>query len=398
MSDVSAQPRWLLMPENSGVRALKFWVHSSLPSAQQVKWELRRILDELRDTAADTNKVLRDERSQWQVVFSAAGASNEDMVLPSAYAYRYKHKKEPPTHLVDAAQVETTGVICVMLWYLLLRRAQGRDRARLVLRSFLQTVLQSEDVVADLGLLRHSNAALEASAECQRQQGLQVSGEICQHVRQMLVQALQQTDSADVVADLLQSMFSQRETCCAARPSFQALLGSLTEHVAQNALFLGTSNPLDGDTDMRGKGKRRLDADRKGALIGSALTDRKAKSIKTLSLARGEQGADNADRWLHEEAAAYRWAVAASFQGVQNLALCYDASKLGQPKEETLVVAAADVDRGRAAWFMPQARESWAHEPDFFCSAKVCVHGIFLRHNSIMAFRSAMDTHRITSR
>ncbi|CAE7032373.1 dpf-6 [Symbiodinium sp. CCMP2592] len=359
-----ATARWLPLPPESGLRTLKFWLHDSLPPERKVKWELRRLLDELRDAAADTNKILREERAQWNVVFQTAGCSDTDMLLPSAYAYRYKHREEPPLELVDEHQVETAGAICIMLWYRLLRRQPaGHPRADVVLRTFLETALETDDLVSDLELLTPSDTVLQASAQCQQQQGEAVSGDVCTHVRQIFVTALQMTEVGDVVSSLLQGMFSQRRTCCAASPSFKALIGKITLRVASHASALGTSNPLEGDTDVRGKNKRRLDGDRKSALIGRALTDRKAKSIHTLAVARDEVGGDNADRWLIQDVSAYRWATAASFQGVQNLALCYDASKVGQPKEETLVIAAAHVDRGLAAWFMPQAGQDTRRRP-----------------------------------
>ena len=60
--DLQATARWLPMPENSGVRALKFWRHPSFGWQQQVKWEFRRILDELHDKAVDQKQIFKEEK------------------------------------------------------------------------------------------------------------------------------------------------------------------------------------------------------------------------------------------------------------------------------------------------------------------------------------------------
>ena len=346
--DLQATARWLPMPENSGVRTLKFWRHPSFEWQNQVKWELRRILDELHDKAIDQKQILRDEKNQWEEHFKVLGSSYEATILPSAFAFRQRHKREPPLHLVDAFQVETHGLLGLIVSYAVCRRkAADQQRGKLVLRSFLSTVLNMEDPILDLDLLTAGEEVIAAAGQCEVNQGLGVSGGLCCDGRAVLRDALQETDALDAVSELLIGCFRNQSTCCAAGPLFKSMVFKLVRHVASIAAVLGTDDALHGDTAVRGSSKRRLDTDRKSALINLALEDRKAKSVKVLCQGRKEKGAENSDRWLAEEASAYRWAAAATFAGVQNLSLAYDASRVGQPKEDTLVVAGLAVERHR---------------------------------------------------
>ena len=286
------------------------------------------------------------------------GSSVEETILPSAFAFRQRYKREPPLHLVDAFQVETHGMLGLIVSYAVCRRkAADKERGKLVLRSFLSTVLDMEDPILDLDLLTAGEEVIAAAGQCEVNQGLSVSGGLCCDGRAVLRDALQETDALDAVSTLLLRSFRNRSTCCAAGPLFKSVVFKLVRHVASIAAVLGTGDALHGDTAVRGSSKRRLDTDRKSALIALALEDRKAKSVKVLCQGRKEKGAENSDRWLAEEASAYRWAAAATFAGVQNLSLAYDASRVGQPKEDTLVVAGLAVDTNTGAWFVPQASQ-----------------------------------------
>ncbi|CAE7837000.1 dpf-6 [Symbiodinium sp. CCMP2592] len=339
--DRQATARWLPMPENSGVRSLKFWRHPSFEWQNQVKWELRRILDELHDKAVDQKQILRDEKHQWEEHFKVLGSSYEETILPSAFAFRQRYKREPPLHLVDAFQAETHGLLGLIVSHAVCRRkAADQERGKLVLRSFLSTVLGMEDPILDLDLLTAGEEVIAAAGQCE-----------------VNSRALE-TDALDAVSALLIKCFRNRSTCCAAGPLFKSMVFKLVRHVASIAAVLGTDDALQGDTAVRGSSKRRLDTDRKSALINLALEDRKAKSVKVLCQGRKEKGAENSDRWVAEEASAYRWAAAATFADVQNLSLAYDVSRVGQPKEDTLVVAGLAVDRNTGAWFLPQASQS----------------------------------------
>ena len=61
-------------------------------------------------------------------------------------------------------------------------------------------------------------------------------------------------------------------------------------------LFVGIGKALEKDLLVRDAGKRRLDSDRKDALIERALHARKAKTIGALCQARDEEGAFNSSR------------------------------------------------------------------------------------------------------
>ena len=92
-----------------------------------------------------------------------------------------------------------------------------------------------------------------------------------------------------------------------------------------------------------------------------ALHDERAKTIGAMARARDEQGDTHAERWLYDVAKSYRAAMMMELDGAQNIAVAYDASRLGSPLEETLMTVVIDVDTSRAGWLLPavwSARES----------------------------------------
>ncbi len=53
---------------------------------------------------------------------------------------------------------------------------------------------------------------------------------------------------------------------------------------------------------------------------------------------------------------AYQWCLWVMFQGVQALAIAFNASRVGMPREETLTIAGYRVEMDLAAWFIPQVK------------------------------------------
>ena len=120
-----------------------------------------------------------------------------------------------------------------------------RERARAVLRTFLQCAVQADDPVQELELLAPAQLLLN---EC---------GTMCRHMRNVLAECLRETDAADVLCTLLLKLYAGRPDCAASAAMFQGLLNKLARHVAANAHRLGSSNPLEGDTEARCGDKKR---------------------------------------------------------------------------------------------------------------------------------------------
>eukprot|EP00971_Amphidinium_carterae_P215449 4276298-Amphidinium_carterae.4 len=66
------------------------------------------------------------------------------------------------------------------------------------------------------------------------------------------------------------------------------------------------------------------------------------------------RGAEHADRWTRESAGHYQWEVQQALANCEVLSLAYDASRIGCPAEDTLVVACCSPLHRLAGWLMPQ--------------------------------------------
>ena len=350
------QPRWL--PLGKDFCALKMHFHASQPPDLQVKFELRRVLDELKGEAVmHTNTYIKKCRYGWGKIFSMFGGDPNSAIVHSSKAWLSLHKSHPPSHIRCEYQVEGLATLCIIAHQAGFGRAdRTRSRALELLKLLLRAVVGSAgdgDVVDALSPCELSAAARHKAEECAGGQCAHKHG--CQHLHKIFSDAMVNRDSATVVAKIIVSCTRQENMrCAAAVVLFQDVISKIVIKLSENFAIIGTSDPLAVDAQLRAQKKRRLDPEWMAALLHLAIHEKKAKSIKSLCQARGEPGAHNSSRWLANETAAYQWSLWDSFENTQSLAIAFDASRVGMPREETLIIAAYDVENDRAAWFIPQ--------------------------------------------
>jgi hypothetical protein len=356
-ADVS--PRWLPLSAEGGFSNFKLWVHRHAgPTALSVKWDLRRLLDELKGSPVRAWNVIKDEKSAWEQSFGKLKATYSEVVVPSITSLRAQDRNcIIPAGTIDEYQIESLGMFGIILhWAVRRKKASDRDRAAKLLRTFLQAVLADvADPIHEMALLNMSDETRAACEVCSAAGGDPPDTCPCTHLRQATANSLNQEDPVAVVSDLLVQSFMLGQSCDACCAQLRAQLDKLALHISSCGDAIGTSDPLGADVQLRDASKRRLDSDKKGFLVEMAVKHKRARTVGMLAKARCEPGSENASRWMLQNLGAYRLSLRLEFNEVQHLALAFDASRVGQPREETLIVAAINLDKGVAGWLCPQA-------------------------------------------
>ena len=349
--------RWLAL--GHGLGTLKLYRHPSQPDELQVKFELRGLLDELKASQVEVRACVKDSLKTWAKVFTICGGDPDSAIIPSSRSWTSKHRSQPPEAVLEEYQVEAWAALCIMVQQAAVGKTRdSRSRGLEVLEAFLDEVAQDMDNIFCVFYPLTLNEETSARAnECAAASGELAPGPHgCAHMQEILRVALQSEEAYQVVAKVLVGCVACRPACRAAHAHFSAMANKLEAFLTENFHQIGTHDALAIIDVERGSKRRRIDADRKAMLLKRAIDDKNAKSVGTLCKARGERGSHGASDWIHTEIAAYQWCLHASFFHVQNLGIAYDASRLGMPKEETLIVAGYDADRNIAGWFMPQVR------------------------------------------
>ena len=107
---------------------------------------------------------------------------------------------------------------------------------------------------------------------------------------------------------------------------------------------------------MNSKGKmRRLDSDLKRVMMTTALSNHEARTPGALARAN-HMPESTVKSWMPTHMGEYRAAMMLTFADrSQAVESCFDASRVGCPKEETLTVGAIRVGNNCAGWLAPQA-------------------------------------------
>ncbi len=283
------QPRWLPLGKDFG--ALKIHLHASQLPELQVKFELRRVLDELKGEAVmGTHARIRKCSHGWGNIFSMFGRDPNSAIVLSSKAWLLSHQSQPPSHILSEFQAESWATLCIIAHQAGFARApQTRSRALELLKRLLRTVAGSAgggdafDTLSPCELLAAARLKAEecAGGQCAPEYG-------CQHLRDIFRVALTNEDSATIVAKIIVSCTHRKNKDCAATAAlFQDVISKIAIKLSENFDIIGTSDPLAVDTELRACKKRRLDPETNAALLRLAIHDKKAESIKSLCQASG---------------------------------------------------------------------------------------------------------------
>lgn len=134
----------------------------------------------------------------------------------------------------------------------------------------------------------------------------------------------------------------------------RSMLDSFAKHAAEDAVDAFSSDALVSAEHLRGQAKkRRIDEDYVDVVhlvVGQGAARTTGAGVRCL------RGVDvgSTKRWDETRMAAYQAATKLQFHELQSVGLCFDAKRLGEPAEETLMITIADPTRDLSAWLPPQ--------------------------------------------
>ena len=332
----------------------KLYFHEVPNAHRSVKWELRRVFDSLFQKECSCAHEWRDVKRYLGNVLNSFDLTVDDAVVTS---HRAASRQGPvPLESLATHQIETRALLALLLHFAVRgHKTAMRQRASTLLRSWLHACygeFSSAEAMfpAELPLPLRRPCRL-----CVRQSGLPLQNGYCSHMSACIAQGYSKDDADEVACAILQSLIQLREACTAAIHFLQQAASALEQHLHRHADTLGHDDLLAEGTRVRGKGKRALDPDRKMAMVEKTLHDKKAKTVGAMARALGEAAASHSSETLSQYTGGYHWSVLQAFQGKTVLGICFDASRMGMPKEETLTLAVTDPFTLQAAWLAPQA-------------------------------------------
>ena len=99
--------------------------------------------------------------------------------------------------------------------------------------------------------------------------------------------------------------------------------------------------------------KRRIDVDLKTAVTLDAVREKKARTAGGYAEANDLCPRRAANQWQDVISGQYRASTMMSFDHSSIVSIAFDASRVGQPKEDTVTYAIADCRRHIGAWLPP---------------------------------------------
>lgn len=334
----------------------KCWIHEARRDgggAEEVAlWELRRLLDEAYGHNVEVHQFLKKGSSFLEADLHMAGLSLQRELVPSLKAWRFSQKGPPPPHLQEEYQISSEAALAWLAsWSTSRRLERHRNASRCLLRQLLLKCLSEEDA-RDLVLQCPEGDVLQLC------DGYTEADECCPHVYGIYDRISRCTAGAiDMLVELAVLLASQASALRAVRAWWTAWVPAVACRFPRKVTERFLSDPLEAKPDhltCGGNRKRRVDCDYKQAVVMGAMTKRRAPTPGAFAAASGDIARTTASSWSPILLGQYRAACMLQFAESSVVGLAYDASRLGQPKEETLMTAVCDPLQGIAAWLPPQ--------------------------------------------
>jgi len=367
-------PRWVRVHhcDGDGVsfeETLKAW---KVEQGAQVHWEVRRLFHatvaskDLEGSATEPlYRWLHRRRPRLQAAFQALGLSWDTALIKSRHAHACAKASSAMVDLTQDSDeeagerhqehaLETGGA---MAWLLVLPRLVRRTslgvRALCVLEALLEKLVPGDEVDNML-----CDMPQEMLAHCSES----VLGQPCSHMATLLAtQAAPGQPPQRRLCSVLQAAMEWQH-CEAVRIAFHQWLQRVGKFACQELDFIACDDdplaqPWAGPRDIPPRKRLRWDEDFKNALVTKYRVRAQAPRALNKALRTGADSS-SVDYWQQAHLAQYVAQAWASFQGVQSLSLCCDATRIGRPGEETYIGFVYSVARGFGVWLPVQVGAS----------------------------------------
>ena len=268
-----------------------------------------------------------------------------------AQAREHGQTYEPPAIGHDEYHASTRGLL-LMLTFLQahVRSHPTRHKVALCLQVWFEALVPAEAV---------GTLALQAIPELTMRACPLFNGDPCRHIRQCL-RRLEATGSSVQarMRDHVLDLWELSSSCQSCKARLSEVVASLSDHMDSH-LEAGayTMNPRKRreQKPRAGARRQRIDEDYKRAVVEDTVSSGAARTPRALMKADGIAEPDDVAKWTELHTLQRQSAAWLTFRNVQHLGLCGDASRLGNPAEETLMMAAWSGDASRGCWLPPQA-------------------------------------------
>lgn len=325
---------------------------------RDVTWELRRLVlgligDHLK--VFRLHRIVKNQREAWHSFCQLFDRNLEDIVLPSSRAAAHGEAEDYLNGMVqDEWTLTTSGlVITLLFWSAKRHRVEERGRSSGMLLAFL---LQMRLGDVEAAVLEDRVALSATFCRCEPLQD-----GFCTHLAEVLAaRSRGKVDSASSIARLARNLTARAEVCLACK----AMLVSLVEKVARR-IVQSLRDPEAHPMDLLkmshvafNKRKLRADHDYKEYIVVEQVKKRRTHLGRQGLRAAEEFDPQSASGWERERLKSYMAAGWRAFGSDQASVffVTEDASRVGQPPEETQIYTLWHGSSMKGAYLPPQVQ------------------------------------------
>lgn len=339
----------------------KVWAHDGEPPAggrqQWMGWEMRRLLEHVGERFdGGVGRWTRHYQDKVEAWMSIGGLELAEHFVPSFKSLRAKGEAAP-NFAKEEFQLTSEGVIAVLMGLGRSRRmSTSKDMAVWVLSNLIGTVCPEDDDSVLRGLDIHFVSAHDR-ALCDIAAG-DLDDDCCVHLRGFLAKASGDEAYLKVFMQLLDMLWQGAVLCPTMAAMLSTVLPKLAAVLEAHIGDSGAEDPMLFEKELMmettSAKRRRIDQDLKTAMMHDAMKNNRARTPGALGRAVIGLTDKTVVSWLPEHMGRYAAALKECFSDIHDVAICYDASRAGCPKNDVLAFAVCNVQTNMAGWLAPQ--------------------------------------------
>lgn len=341
-----------MLDSSGNICRIKAWVLSTGACA----WELRRLFMNMQfRMQKGPYRLILDQREQWLAEVESLGFDTAGMLAMSRRQASY-HMLEVDESTHEESTISTVGlVIVLLLWCTQRRRLDEQALAYALLCTLIAATVPDDDRMLVMNFALDADWLVECPAHVLKTDGLVGA---CPHVSTHGVQVAQayaaHSHPIHRFVSALRCLFSLRALC----PSLRAWCAKLVLQVSEAVdLHMQSASGVDivkfNESEPRKRGTR-YDEDYKRALSFELVKSKRIR--RTTDWSRTSGSLPSSTAWTFDETllTAYMASARSELSGARFLSICFDGTRLGQPKREVNIYHAWSNDKQIGCWLAPQ--------------------------------------------
>lgn len=336
----------------------KVWAHD-VPRAEASEspwlgWGLRRVLEHFGEKFDDgVGSWLRRNSARLNEYVKPAGLSGQQCIVPNLASAQSRGRSPEPCARQEF-QLTTGGLLCLAIGFWCRKRLVAREMAGAVLRSLILTLAENSD--GDISPETFSGFAIHLIPSSAQHCPLREDclSELCLHAGEFLKVGADCENAAESYFQMLRFAYNKNFDCPAMAAVVELQVKILGRFLMDAVAQKGSGDSLSfclGDLmlENRRQKRRRVDEDLQAALLHTAIQTKRAKTVGGLARSTGVLGPSTVETWVPKHMGVYRSPLAMEFQSSSAVAVCFDAARFGQPKEDIVSFVLSNLDIGGSA-------------------------------------------------